>query len=63
MSSNLDTFALNSHSMLITFTLTFDPYGSIGKKPALVQAIIWANDGLIYWYIDALFGLNNLIDE
>ena len=40
-------------------------YGSIGSDNGLVlnwrQAIIWTNDGLVYWCIHASLSLNELM--
>ena len=55
----------------ITISLKFVPKGPTNNIPALVpdnglglnrrQAIIWTNDGLVYWCIYASLGLNEWI--
>ena len=54
--------------ILIQISLKFVPKGPINNIPALVQimarrrpgAIIWTNDGMVYWRIYASLGLNEL---
>ena len=71
MAAVLQTTFLNSFScmnILIQISLTFVPKGPSNKNPAFVSinglapierpAIIWTNNGLVYWRIYALFGLN-----
>ena len=45
----------------IKISLKFVAKSSINNKWALVQIIIWTNGGLVYWYIYASLGLNELI--
>ena len=59
-------FLIENLAILIKTSLEFVPKGPIDNKPALVQimawrqAIIWTNDGLVYWCIYASLGLNEL---
>ena len=57
--------------ILIKISLKFVPKGPINNIPALFQinslapirqqAIIWTNDGLVYWHIYASLDLNELM--
>ena len=54
--------------ILIHISLKFILTGPISEKPTLVQmlpvhqkAIIWTNDGAVYWCFSASLGLNELI--
>ena len=59
--------------ILIKVSLKFVPMGPFNKIPKIgsdnglmpsrQQAIIWTNDGLVYWWIDALLALNELIES
>ena len=48
--------------IFVTISLKFVPKDSIDNIPSSVQimAIIWTNDGLVYWRIYAFLGLHEL---